>query len=70
LHNVKILKAIIYAMAEAGVQIFVATAAALGITIALLFGERAYRYHRLEQKKPAGTYGFTYESAKKDSAAA
>lgn len=53
-------------MAEAGIQIFIATAAALAITIALLFGERAYRYHRLEQKKPAGTYGFEYESLKQE----
>ena len=43
--------------------IFVATAVALGITIAILFSERAYRYRRLKEGKHAGTLGFQYESA-------
>jgi hypothetical protein len=50
-------------MAEAGMAIFVATAVALGITIAILFSERAYRYRRLKEGKHAGTLGFQYESA-------
>ncbi len=49
-------------MAEAGIDIFIATAVALGITIAIYFGERSYRYKRIKEGKSAGTYGFRYES--------
>jgi len=49
-------------MAEAGIDIFIATAVALGITIAIYFGERAYRYKMIKKGKPAGTYGFRYEA--------
>ena len=48
-------------MAEADITIFVATAVALGITIAIYFGERAYRYKRIKEGKHAGTYGMRYE---------
>lgn len=48
-------------MAEAGMAIYIATAAILGVTIAVMFGERAYRYKRLKQNKTVGTYGFTFE---------
>jgi hypothetical protein len=50
-------------MAEADIGIFIATAGALAMTIAILFAERAYRYRRLKEKKHAGTMGFEYESA-------
>jgi hypothetical protein len=50
-------------MAEADIGIYIATAGALAITIAILFAERAYRYRRLKEKKHAGTMGFEYESA-------
>jgi hypothetical protein len=50
-------------MSEAGIEIFIATAGTLAITIAILFSERAYRYRRLKEKKHAGTMGFEYESA-------
>jgi len=50
-------------MAEAGIEIFIATAAALGITIAIYFGERAYRYKRIKEGKPAGTYGMRFEAS-------
>jgi hypothetical protein len=49
-------------MAEADIMIFIATAVSLAITIGILFGERAYRYRRMAEKKHYGTYGFTYES--------
>ena len=49
-------------MAEAGMDIFIATAATLAITIAIYFGERAYRYKRVKENKHAGTYGFNFES--------
>ncbi|OLB91446.1 MAG: hypothetical protein AUH25_02610 [Thaumarchaeota archaeon 13_1_40CM_38_12] len=49
-------------MAEAGIEIFVATAVALGITIAIYFGERGYRYKRIKEGKPVGSYGFRYET--------
>ena len=48
-------------MAEADIAIFVATAVALGIVTAIQFSERAYRYRRIKEKKPAGTLGFEYE---------
>ncbi len=48
-------------MAEADISIFIATAVALGITIAIYFGERAYRYKRIKEGKYAGTYGMRYE---------
>ena len=48
-------------MAEAGIEIFIATAAALGLTIAIYFGERANRYRRIKQGKEAGTYGMKFE---------
>lgn len=49
-------------MAEAGIEIFIATAATLALTIAIYFGERAYRYKRVKENKHAGTYGFNFES--------
>jgi len=49
-------------MTEAGIEIFVATAACLGITIAIYFGERAYRYKLIKEGKPAGTYGMKFEA--------
>jgi hypothetical protein len=48
-------------MAEADIAIFIATAIALGIVTAIQFSERAYRYRRIKEKKPAGTLGFEYE---------
>ncbi|HJU12860.1 MAG TPA: hypothetical protein VJ792_00190 [Candidatus Nitrosotalea sp.] len=48
-------------MAEADITIFIATAVSLGITIAIYFGERAYRYKRIKEGKHAGTYGMQYE---------
>lgn len=48
-------------MAEGGWPIYAATAAALALTIAIYFGERAYRYKRMRENKHVGTYGFTYE---------
>jgi hypothetical protein len=50
-------------MAEASIAIFIATAGALGIVTAIQFSERAYRYRRLNEKKHAGTMGFSYESS-------
>jgi hypothetical protein len=44
-------------MAEAGIEIYIATAVFLGVTIVIYFGERAYRYKRLKQGKSVGTYG-------------
>jgi hypothetical protein len=44
-------------MAEAGINIYIATAVFLGVTIVIYFGERAYRYKRLKQGKSVGTYG-------------
>jgi hypothetical protein len=49
-------------MAEAGIDIFIATAGALAIVTAIQFAERSYRYRRLKDKKYAGTMGFEYES--------
>ncbi len=48
-------------MAEAGIEIFIATAVCLGMTIAIYFGERAYRYKRIKEGKHVGTYGMTFE---------
>jgi hypothetical protein len=48
-------------MAEAGIEIFIATAVFLGVTIVIYFAERAHRYKRIREGKPAGTYGMTYE---------
>ena len=48
-------------MAEADITIFIATAVSLGITIAIYFGERAYRYKRIKEGKHVGTYGMTFE---------
>jgi hypothetical protein len=50
-------------MAEAGIDIFIATAGALAIVTAIQFAERSYRYRRLKDKKYAGTMGFEYESS-------
>ena len=50
-------------MTEAGIAIFIASAVSLAIVTAIQFGERAYRYRRIEEKKHAGTYGFKYESS-------
>ena len=50
-------------MAEAaGGDIYIATAGALAMTIAIYFGERAYRYKRMKENKHVGTYGFNFES--------
>ncbi|MBI1828078.1 MAG: hypothetical protein HY223_09235 [Thaumarchaeota archaeon] len=48
-------------MAEAGWAIYAAAASALAITIAIYFGERAYRYKRMKENKHVGTYGFNFE---------
>jgi hypothetical protein len=48
-------------MAEADINIFIATAAWLAGTTAIYFGERAYRYKRIKEGKQVGTYGMTYE---------
>ena len=48
-------------MAEADITIVIATAVSLAITIAIYFGERAYRYKRIKEGKHAGTYGMQYE---------
>lgn len=48
-------------MAEAGIEIFIATGAALVFTIAVMFGERAYRKGLEKKGKTWGTYGFRYE---------
>jgi len=49
-------------MSEAGWDIYIATAVTTGITIAIYFAERAYRYKRIKENKHAGTYGFNFES--------
>jgi hypothetical protein len=49
-------------MAEAGAAIYIGTAGALAITIAIYFGERAYRYKRMKENKHVGTYGFNFEN--------
>lgn len=48
---------------EAGMEILIASGISLAIVTAIQFGERAYRYRRLAEKKHAGTYGFKYESS-------
>jgi hypothetical protein len=48
-------------MTEAGIEIFIATAATLVLTIAIYFGERAYRKDLDKKGKTWGTYGFRYE---------
>ena len=48
-------------MTEAGWDIYAAAASALAITIAIYFGERAYRYKRMKENKHVGTYGFNFE---------
>ena len=48
-------------MTEAGIEIFIATGAALVMTIAIYFGERAHRYNLAKKGKTWGTYGFRYE---------
>jgi hypothetical protein len=53
-------------MAEAGIEIFIAAAVALGIVTAIQFAERAYRYKRMREQKTAGTMGFEYEPTKKE----
>jgi hypothetical protein len=53
---------VLWFMAEAGMAIFIATAGATAITIAIYFAERAYRYKRIKENKHAGTYGFNFES--------
>jgi hypothetical protein len=50
-------------MSEGGIAIFIATAGALAMTIAILFAERSYRYRRIKERKHAGTMGFEYESS-------
>ena len=49
-------------MAEAGWAIFIATAVTTAITVAIYYGERAYRYKRVKENKHVGTYGFNFES--------
>jgi hypothetical protein len=53
-------------MAEAGIQIIIATGVALAIVTAIQWTERAYRYRRVKEQKPAGTMGFEYEPTKKE----
>lgn len=53
-------------MAEAGIDIYIATAGALAIVTAIQFAERSYRYRRLKDKKYAGTMGFEYESSSQE----
>ena len=48
-------------MTEAGIEIFIATAATLAMTIAIYFGERAHRYNLAKKGKTWGTYGMRYE---------
>jgi len=48
-------------MTEAGIEIFIATAATLALTIAIYSGERAYRKDLEKKGKTWGTYGFRYE---------
>lgn len=48
-------------MTEAGIEIFIATGVTLAMTIAIYFGERAYRYRLNKEGKTWGTYGFKYE---------
>ena len=48
-------------MTEAGIEIFIATAATLAMTIAIYFGERAHRLDLAKKGKTWGTYGFRYE---------
>jgi hypothetical protein len=48
-------------MTEAGIEIFIATAVTLAMTIAIYFGERAHRYNLIKKGKTWGTYGFRYE---------
>ena len=48
-------------MSEADISIFIATGVALALTIAIYFGERAYRYKRIKEGKHVGTYGMKYE---------
>ena len=50
-------------MAEAGIEIFIATAACLALVTAIQFGERAYRFKRIKENKHAGTYGFNFETS-------
>jgi len=50
-------------MAEAGINIFIAAAVFLGVTIVIYFAERAHRYKRIREGKPAGTYGMRYQSS-------
>ena len=50
-------------MAEAGIEIFIATAACLAIVTAIQFGERAIRYRRLKEQKVAGTMGMEYQAS-------
>jgi hypothetical protein len=51
-------------MAEAGIGIIIATGIALAIVTAIQWTERAYRYRRVREAKPAGTMGFAYEPTK------
>lgn len=54
-------------MSEAGIEIFWAAIGFLAIVTAIQFAERAHRYSRLREKKPAGTYGFEYEASQSQS---
>lgn len=48
-------------MAEAGIEIFIATGVCLAMTVAIYFGERAHRKNLEKKGKTWGTYGMRYE---------
>lgn len=48
-------------MAEAGIEIFIATGVTLAMTIAIYFGERAHRLNLAKQGKQWGSYGMKFE---------
>lgn len=48
-------------MAEAGIEIFIATGVCLAMTIAIYFGERAHRLGLAKKGNLWGTYGMKYE---------
>jgi hypothetical protein len=50
-------------MAEADIAIYIATAGALAITIAILYAERAMRYRRMKEKKSFAQMGMEYQSS-------
>jgi hypothetical protein len=48
-------------MAEADIAIYIATAGALAITVAILYAERAIRYRRMKEKKSYAQMGMEYQ---------